>query len=78
MKSTIKKQYIPYGLFKQKLKSKCEYYGINCIEVDEAYHKPVSPKPFTEALNSSIYNRIVLLLLLIFLWSSLSHHSDNF
>jgi len=30
-------QYIPYGLFKQKLKSKCEYYGINYIEVDEAY-----------------------------------------
>jgi len=30
-------QYIPYGLFKQKLKSKCEYYEINYIEVDEAY-----------------------------------------
>jgi len=30
-------QYIPYGLFKQKLRSKCEYYGINYIEVDEAY-----------------------------------------
>jgi len=30
-------QYIPYGLFKQKLKAKCEYYGINYIEVDEAY-----------------------------------------
>jgi len=50
------KQYISYGLFKEKLKSKCEYYGINCIEVDEAYHKLVSPKPFAEALNSSIYN----------------------
>ena len=30
-------QYIPYGLFKQKLKAKCERYGINFIEVDEAY-----------------------------------------
>jgi IS605 OrfB family transposase len=30
-------QYIPYGLFKQKLKAKCEYYGINYIEVDEAH-----------------------------------------
>jgi len=30
-------QYIPYGMFKQKLRSKCEYYGINYIEVDEAY-----------------------------------------
>jgi len=30
-------QYIPYGLFKQKLKAKCEYYGIKYIEVDEAY-----------------------------------------
>lgn len=30
-------QYIPYGLFKQKLKAKCEYYGINYVEVDEAY-----------------------------------------
>ncbi len=30
-------QYIPYGLFKQKLKAKCECYGINFIEVDEAY-----------------------------------------
>jgi len=29
--------YIPYGLFKQKLKAKCEYYGIKYIEVDEAY-----------------------------------------
>ena len=29
--------YIPFGLFKQKLKSKCEYYGINYIEVNEAY-----------------------------------------
>jgi IS605 OrfB family transposase len=29
--------YIPCGLFKQKLKAKCEYYGINYIEVDEAY-----------------------------------------
>ena len=30
-------QYIPYGLFKQKLRAKCEYYGLNYIEVDEAY-----------------------------------------
>ena len=30
-------QFIPYGLFKQKLKAKCERYGINFIEVDEAY-----------------------------------------
>jgi len=30
-------QYIPYGLFKRKLKAKCERYGINYIEVDEAY-----------------------------------------
>jgi len=30
-------QYIPYGLFKQKLKAKCEYHGINYMEVDEAY-----------------------------------------
>ncbi|RLF80282.1 transposase, partial [Thermococci archaeon] len=30
-------QYIPYGLFKQKLKAKCERYGVNFIEVDEAY-----------------------------------------
>jgi len=30
-------QYIPYGLFKQKLKAKCEFYGINYIEVDEVY-----------------------------------------
>ena len=30
-------QYIPYGLFKRKLKAKCEHYGINFIEVDEAY-----------------------------------------
>ena len=29
--------YIPFGLFKQKLKAKCEPYGINYIEVDEAY-----------------------------------------
>jgi len=29
--------YIPYGLFKQKLKAKCERYGINFIEVDEKY-----------------------------------------
>ena len=28
---------IPYGLFKQKLKAKCEYYGIDYIEVNEAY-----------------------------------------
>jgi len=28
---------IPYGLFKQKLKAKCEFYGIKYIEVDEAY-----------------------------------------
>ncbi|WP_251950641.1 RNA-guided endonuclease InsQ/TnpB family protein [Thermococcus argininiproducens] len=30
-------QFIPYGLFKRKLKAKCERYGINFIEVDEAY-----------------------------------------
>ncbi len=30
-------QYIPYGLFKQKLKAKCERYGISFIEVDEKY-----------------------------------------
>lgn len=29
--------YIPYGFFKQKLKAKCDYYGINYIEVNEAY-----------------------------------------
>ncbi len=34
-------QFIPYGLFKQKLKAKCEYYGINFIEVDEAYTSKV-------------------------------------
>lgn len=28
---------IPFGIFKQKLKSKCEFYGIEYIEVDEAY-----------------------------------------
>lgn len=28
---------IPFGLFKQKLRSKCQYYGINCVETDEAY-----------------------------------------
>lgn len=28
-------QYTPWGLFKQKLRFKCEYYGINLIEVDE-------------------------------------------
>jgi IS605 OrfB family transposase len=28
---------IPFGLFKQKLKAKCDYYGINYIEVNEAY-----------------------------------------
>ena len=28
-------QFIPYGLFKQKLKAKCERYGINFVEVDE-------------------------------------------
>jgi len=28
-------QYIPWGVFKQKLRFKCEYYGINYIEVDE-------------------------------------------
>lgn len=28
---------IPYGLFKQKLRSKCELYGIDYHEVDEAY-----------------------------------------
>ncbi|MFX0063343.1 MAG: zinc ribbon domain-containing protein [Candidatus Hermodarchaeota archaeon] len=30
-------QYITYGLFKQKLQAKCEYYGIKYHEVDEAY-----------------------------------------
>nr|WP_228359827.1 RNA-guided endonuclease TnpB family protein [Thermococcus sibiricus] len=34
-------QFIPYGLFKQKLKAKCEYYGINFIEVNEAYTSKV-------------------------------------
>ena len=34
-------QYIPYGLFKQKLEAKCEYYGINYIEVDEAHTSKV-------------------------------------
>lgn len=33
--------YIPYGLFKQKLKAKCERYGINYIEVDEVYTSKV-------------------------------------
>ncbi|MCO6041672.1 RNA-guided endonuclease TnpB family protein [Thermococcus alcaliphilus] len=33
--------YIPYGIFKQKLKAKCERYGINYIEVDEAYTSKV-------------------------------------
>ena len=28
---------IPYGLFKQKLQSKCKLFGIDYIEVDEAY-----------------------------------------
>jgi len=28
-------QYMPWGLFKQKLRFKSEYYGINYIEVDE-------------------------------------------
>ena len=28
-------QYIPWGVFKQKLRFKCEYYGISYIEVDE-------------------------------------------
>lgn len=28
---------IPYGLFKRKLKAKCEYYGINYQEIDEAH-----------------------------------------
>ena len=28
---------IPFGLFKRKLKAKCEYYGIEYVEVDEAY-----------------------------------------
>jgi len=27
---------MPWGLFKQKLKFKCEYYGIKYIEVDES------------------------------------------
>jgi len=30
-------QYIPFGLFKQKLRAKCEYYGIQFVEVEEAY-----------------------------------------
>jgi len=30
-------QHIPYGIFKQKLKSKCELYRIKYEEVDEAY-----------------------------------------
>ena len=30
-------QYIPHGLFKQKLRAKCKYYGLKYIEVDEAY-----------------------------------------
>jgi putative transposase len=34
-------QFIPYGLFKQKLKAKCERYGISYIEVDEAYTSKV-------------------------------------
>ncbi|WP_297184200.1 transposase [Thermococcus sp.] len=34
-------QFIPYGLFKQKLKAKCERYGINFVEVDEAYTSKV-------------------------------------
>ncbi|WP_251949583.1 RNA-guided endonuclease InsQ/TnpB family protein [Thermococcus argininiproducens] len=34
-------QFIPYGLFKRKLKAKCERYGINFIEVDEAYTSKV-------------------------------------
>ncbi len=29
-------QYIPHGLFKQKLKSKCDYYSISYHEVDES------------------------------------------
>ncbi|MHA1835311.1 MAG: RNA-guided endonuclease InsQ/TnpB family protein [Candidatus Odinarchaeia archaeon] len=28
---------IPFGLFKEELRSKCEYYRINYVEVDEAY-----------------------------------------
>ena len=28
---------IPYGLFKQKLKAKCAFYGISYLEVNEAY-----------------------------------------
>ncbi len=34
-------QYIPFGLFKRKLKAKCERYGVNYIEVDEAYTSKV-------------------------------------
>jgi len=30
-------QYIPFGVFKQKLRAKCEYYGIIVVEVGEAY-----------------------------------------
>ncbi|MFX0091228.1 MAG: RNA-guided endonuclease InsQ/TnpB family protein [Candidatus Hodarchaeota archaeon] len=29
--------HITYGLFKQKLRAKCEYYGIKYLEVNEAY-----------------------------------------
>ena len=35
-------QFIPYGLFKRKLKAKCERYGVNYIEVDEAYTSKVN------------------------------------
>ena len=28
---------IPFGVFKQKLRAKCEYYGIQVLEVEEAY-----------------------------------------
>ena len=34
--------YIPYGLFKQKLKSKCEQLGINYILQDESYTSKAS------------------------------------
>jgi len=34
-------QYIPFGLFKRKLKAKCERYGINYVEVEETYTSKV-------------------------------------
>ncbi|MFQ6054886.1 MAG: RNA-guided endonuclease InsQ/TnpB family protein, partial [Methanosarcinales archaeon] len=37
---------IPYHKFKQKLKAKCELYGINYIEVDEAYTSKIDALVF--------------------------------